>query len=537
MNSKTPIILIALLACASCSFSISVNSSAESSPIDSSDHVATSETSREALPSSEEEMPSTPELSSEAVITSESSSAERFDTTIDFYAINDFHGAVLPENGYPGIESVGAYLKQAKSNGAVLINSGDMYQGTIESDYNHGELLSKCMKNIGMDTFTIGNHEFDWGAEWVSKDAGFAEMNFLGANIYHYDINQKKVLEFASELCAKYTIVERAGWKIGVIGTIGYDQITSIASQFIDDYTFIDPIPVIKSLSDELRTEKGCDSVVLSHHGSQDELLADDLTSLSPVSNLRYIDAAFCAHTHQNERTVLNGVPFVQTEGYGKSIAYVSLNFTEEGVSLKEYSTSKKAGNLKDSELASLVNEFKAVSDVAGNEVLCRADSTYYDRYEASSNLIVKSIGEYEKSINVNIDFAISNYARTALRAPGYEITYKTLYATLPFDNLIVLAKVKGNELIRELGFDSIYAYRPNPIELSSTSYYTCAIVDFVALHRNTRRIYDYFPSIEVLDIQDITYRDISAKYLRALDTFRGSDHANTLECFNKNAF
>ena len=518
MKSRIALLSLAAIFCASCSIQIRTSSFESPSQV--------SEAQSESANSSAGEV----EISSEP--------GDREDATISFYAINDFHGSVLAKSNQPGIESIGAYLKSVRDVGGVLICSGDMYQGSIESDYNHGEVLSKCMKEIGFDAFAIGNHEFDWGAEWIVKNAEFAGMDFLGANIYNYDMETGEVGDFASELCAKYNIVERGGWKIGIIGTIGYDQITSICSPFVDDYSFIDPIPVIKTLSDELRLEKGCDAVVVSHHGEQAELMNKGLTSISPESGARYIDAAFCAHSHQNESATENGVAFVQTEGYGKSIARISLDVKDDGVTLNSYTTRQNAYGLTDGAIKAIVDEYKAVSDVAGNEVLCRTDSTYYDRYDMASNLIVKAIGEHEESLGVTYDFAVSNYARAGLSAAGYQITYSSLYTTLPFDNEIVIARVKGSELIRELAYTSTYAYRPQEITLSATSYYTIAVVDFLALHRGTSRKYDYFPTLEVISVQSgVTYRDIAANYLRSLDQFKGSEHTSSLSCFNKNAF
>ena len=104
--------------------------------------------------------------------------------TVDLYAINDFHGAVN------NISSVGGYLKERKNSNAntVLINSGDMFQGSIESNSNRGKLLTDCMDVIGFDAFTYGNHEFDWGLNNLESLAQASSTKFLGANIYHINL-------------------------------------------------------------------------------------------------------------------------------------------------------------------------------------------------------------------------------------------------------------------------------------------------------------------------------------------------------------
>ena len=109
--------------------------------------------------------------SSESLPTSTSSSSEiPSERTVTFYAVNDFHGAVKQNmsNDEPGILSLGSFLKEKGVDGdTLLINSGDMFQGAIESNYNRGKLLTDCLNSIEFDCFTLGNHEFDWGHEAI----------------------------------------------------------------------------------------------------------------------------------------------------------------------------------------------------------------------------------------------------------------------------------------------------------------------------------------------------------------------------------
>ena len=119
-------------------------------------------------------------LSEESIVESitESSEEESESTfvpasgTVEFYAINDFHGSVEP-NGYEmGILKVGSYLKQRQEEeNTVIINSGDFWQGSIQSNLNHGEYLTKINNEIGFDAMTLGNHEFDWGVSYIERNS------------------------------------------------------------------------------------------------------------------------------------------------------------------------------------------------------------------------------------------------------------------------------------------------------------------------------------------------------------------------------
>ena len=119
------------------------------------------------------------------------------------------------------------------------------------------------MNEIEFDCFTLGNHEFDWGVSMIQNnqkrkgDNGY-QTPFLAANIYQYDMDSKEIGDYA-QLGEKYTIKTlENGLKVGIIGVIGKDQITSISSQHVDDYIFLDPVPIIQDLSDELKTKKRC---------------------------------------------------------------------------------------------------------------------------------------------------------------------------------------------------------------------------------------------------------------------------------------
>ena len=159
--------------------------------------------------------------------------------TVDLFAINDFHGSVI-QNGYEmGILKVGSYLKQRQQEeNTVVINSGDYWQGSLQSNMNYGEFLTKIANDIEFDAMTIGNHEFDWGVNYINRnselesDTGY-KTPFLGANIYNYSISTGEVGDYAN-LGKKYVIKTlENGLRVGIIGLIGDSQISSITSSYV----------------------------------------------------------------------------------------------------------------------------------------------------------------------------------------------------------------------------------------------------------------------------------------------------------------
>ena len=211
----------------------------------------------------------------------------------------------------------------------MLINSGDMFQGSVASNSNYGKLLTDCMDNIGFDSFTYGNHEFDWGLDKVRELSAYAKTPFLGANIYKWDAKTREFGEFASDIAREYTIKQLPnGLKVGIIGVIGKDQITSISSNLVQDIGFKDPREIIPGLSQKLRYEEGCHVVVVSIHAPKNTLFM----ASSDFDIDDYADAVFCGHSHDNECYItVGGTPFLQGMSNGKMVSHVRLDVTASG--------------------------------------------------------------------------------------------------------------------------------------------------------------------------------------------------------------
>ena len=83
---------------------------------------------------------------------------------LDFYAFNDLHGVFNDTDDNPGLDELTTYLKNAYADEEtyeILLSSGDMWQGSVESSTNKGQLMTQWMNHMGFVSMTIGNHEFD----------------------------------------------------------------------------------------------------------------------------------------------------------------------------------------------------------------------------------------------------------------------------------------------------------------------------------------------------------------------------------------
>ena len=146
------------------------------------------------------------------------------ETHITIIGTSDTHGNIwgysyedMKESTGDGLARVSTYVNQvrAENPNTILVDAGDTIQGTILTDdlYNKGEdghPVMAAMNYMGYDAWTLGNHEFNWGTEVLKAVMAQSEAPVLAANIKNADGTY-----FTG---AGYTIVERGGVKVAIIG-------------------------------------------------------------------------------------------------------------------------------------------------------------------------------------------------------------------------------------------------------------------------------------------------------------------------------
>lgn len=424
---------------------------------------------------------------------------------VDVYAINDFHGAV------DKMPRVAGYLAARKAEGAIILNSGDMFQGSMESNSNYGKLLTDCMALAGFDAMTFGNHEFDWGLDNLRDLSQNSGVPFLGANIYNWNPDTRTWGDFADDLADKYIIKEVGDIKVGVIGVIGDDQITSISSQLVQTIGFKDPLPIIKELATELRNDKKCDVVVLSAHDGPQDIVDgsggtyDEPTTTADLEN--YVDAVFCAHTHSEQRYLVNDLPFLQGKRYGDFVSHVRFSVDNDNVFVDAYenisynSIANKVDNKVQADVQALIDDSNAKIAGERNQIVTKLGGSL-GTDDGIPRLVCNAIADYAASQNIDIDLAICNQGRNDLRSGN--VTYSDLYEAIPFDNVVYVARISGADIIKEMGYGGqcMWRVREEPIENRNNVYYTVAIIDYLLFHQNSKRNYNYFPSAFVVGAQ-----------------------------------
>ena len=181
---------------------------------------------------------------------------------------NDTHSNIEPfpmnHSKYPGMGGVSkrfAIIEKIRKEekNVLLLDSGDIFQGTPYFNAFHGILEMKLMSKMGYDASTMGNHDFDIGLDGFLKAKQYADFPFLCAN---YDFSNT----ILKDQTTPYQIIRKGGVKIGLFG-IGIEMKGLIARGNYGDTVYIDPIAVANKTAKDLK-EKGCDLIIcLSHLG------------------------------------------------------------------------------------------------------------------------------------------------------------------------------------------------------------------------------------------------------------------------------
>ncbi len=226
------------------------------------------------------------------------SCASPSDKQLTILHTNDTHSQIEPfEADHHRYANKGGVARRAvlieqirKENpNTLLLDAGDIFQGTPYFNYFGGEIEFKLMSRLKYDAATLGNHDFDNAIEGFHKQLPHANFEFVSAN---YDF-KNTILD---TLVKPYKIFNKNGIKVGVFG-LGIELKGLVNPKMYKETKYLDPIEITQDISKELKEELNCDLVIcLSHLGYKyDGEKIDDLKLAAATEN---IDLIIGGHTH-----------------------------------------------------------------------------------------------------------------------------------------------------------------------------------------------------------------------------------------------
>jgi 5'-nucleotidase len=430
--------------------------------------------------------------------------------TVAVVGINDFHGSIQSRerklktaSGEVTVRSGGAsvlysmlgILKKEMNGRVLIVDAGDEWQGTLESNLTQGATVVDFFNRLGVQVAAVGNHEFDFTVATMRKRFAEARYPYVAANIYEKSSGQRPRWKnmYPSRM------FDVAGIKIGVIGHSTQNTPGTTRFDYVKHLEFRKPFPGITEESMGLRKSGAAAVLLTTHSGTfcprqnlnewrmlkasddQGVCAMDELSQLSSEAPAGVLDGIISGHTHQIIHHWLNGIPTVQGEAYNQHFNIIYLTFdrrtgkllsdetrieglipicekTFSGMShcdVRRLSSGQSPdlvpgefhGQLivPDPEIEQWLSPILAGTEKYRVEVVAKAAMPLVhsmDQESAFGNLVADAMRERGKA-----DFSLVNGGGIRMSIDAGPITYDGLFKALPFDNMLNVVRLKGKDV------------------------------------------------------------------------------------------
>ena len=234
------------------------------------------------------------------------------ETLITILHTNDTHSQIDPVSesdktwaGKGGVARRATLVKRIRKENpnTLLIDAGDVFQGTPYFNFYKGEVEYKSMSLIGYDVGTLGNHDFDNGVSALAAAMKFANFDFVSTN---YDVRGTPL----EARVKPYAIRTLGGVKIGLFG-LGISPDNLITPQNFQGVKYMDPVQMTRGVTRLLREQEKCQLVIgMSHLGYYANPKNNEIGDSQVAAQVSGIDFIASGHTHTfMERPVLQKNP------------------------------------------------------------------------------------------------------------------------------------------------------------------------------------------------------------------------------------
>jgi 5'-nucleotidase len=247
---------------------------------------------------------------------------------------NDTHSQIEPfKPNHPRNPNQGGVARRAtliehirtENKNTLLLDAGDIFQGTPYFNYFGGELEFKLMSMLKYDVATIGNHDFDNSIDGLYKQLPNAKFDFVSAN-YNFE---NTVLNTHVK---PYQIIVKEGIKIGIFG-LGIELGGLVSKKMYKETGYLNPIEITQDITSTLKNEEKCDLIIcLSHLGYYYKNNPDKISDLNLAKITKNIDLIIGGHTHTflPKPTIVKNMLVNQVGAYGINLGRIDFYFDEQ---------------------------------------------------------------------------------------------------------------------------------------------------------------------------------------------------------------
>ncbi|MGB0590146.1 MAG: bifunctional metallophosphatase/5'-nucleotidase [Myxococcota bacterium] len=384
----------------------------------------------------------------------------------------DVHGHLA--DGLTGIASI-IDSARAEDPNVLLLDSGDMWSGTLMCDRSEGSLGIAAYNAMGYDAAAVGNHEFDYGPIGPERTGGddpfaalkarLAEANFplLSANLV--DKASRKRPDWPN--LQGSMMIERGGFLVGIVGATTEETASITFPHVGQALAFTDAAAAVTSEAQALRA-KGADLVILiSHIGGECTDLSDpdDLSSCDNDSELfqlvralprHLVDIALGGHTHRPVAHRVNGVVVAHTGAHGKHVMDLRVSGIAGALEISwappvssdiEVTTKGPTRIALDAVLAPAIAEQRAQRE----ELLDTKVIAPMTRDMTQSSPLGSFLCDVLLTLHPEREICILNSGGIRAPLPAGDLTYGQLYDVMPFGNYAANIELSGAALLEML--------------------------------------------------------------------------------------
>ncbi|HWJ04062.1 MAG TPA: 5'-nucleotidase C-terminal domain-containing protein, partial [Verrucomicrobiae bacterium] len=373
----------------------------------------------------------------------------------------------------------GAVNKERATYGderTVVLSAGDMMQGTPISNVLKGKPVIDVMNQMKFDAMEIGNHEFDWGAATLNQNLTNAAFPFLAANLRLKDGDSDADSANLISNLKPYTIVEKDGVKVGVIGVINPETANIVMPSIIQHFEIVDPAAKVNQYVPLVKAAGADVVVVLSHIGDQYNYwpgsgaqpatlpLSQDLANLA--KGITGVDAVFGGHSHTTNYDMVpdatgKRIPAIIGYANGRGAGVIRLALDQNNQVMGAVPSyldvyNRLYGSLTpDSAVQAIVNAANAQIGPIFSVVIGKAEVDML-RSTASSGNLDSNLGDWAADVTKsagNADFGFQNSGGLRIDLPKGDVTVGQIWTLMPFDNEINVMDMTGAQVKKVLEY------------------------------------------------------------------------------------
>ncbi|MGM9991971.1 MAG: bifunctional metallophosphatase/5'-nucleotidase [Candidatus Bruticola sp.] len=343
--------------------------------------------------------------------------------------LNDLHGAALPEDGRGGLAQVAAVVKHEKAErpeSSLVLNAGDIAEGTMISYLSEGSVVSESLAQMGCDAIEPGNHDFAWGQATMRSMLMQTNAPVVCANL---EANE------GHEFAQPYIIREINGVKVGILG-LSTNVSNFTTDSKIEGLHYKDPIETAKRYVPQMQQD-GADLIVaLSHLGiEQDRLLAANCPNLDIIVGGH-------SHTELPEGEYVNDTLIVQSGYKGQFVGEIDLEFdmTTRRITAAEAELLSVDESVEpDPEVDKIVKKFTQLTNEAAQRPMGQAEERLTYSHSECAKLDQIHADSLRQAMGTEIGLVNGRNLRANIETG--EVTYEDLFNALPHteDNAILM--------------------------------------------------------------------------------------------------